>query len=403
MMSVFDVVVVGGGIVGATMAIALAKKTNLHIALLDSKALTPNWKSGKCDHRVSSISLASKRIFEKLSVWDAIQSKRVSPYKKMHVWDANGDGSIHFDSKLIQSKELGYIIEDNVIRSSLLESIVDATSVHLFAPCNLVSLQENSDGMLLSTEDGNQLQARLVIAADGGNSWVREQVEIELQSWDYEHQAIVATVQTVLPHHLTARQRFLSTGPLAFLPLLDEHECSIVWSTSPAHAKELLALNDAAFQKVLAGAFDYQLGDIAAVSQRYSFPLTMRHAKKYVKERLALIGDAAHTIHPLAGLGVNLGLLDAVSLAEVIVDALTKNRDFASVSTLRRYERWRKGDNVAMLAFVEGIKYLFASDATAIKSMRNIGLNVTNQMHFLKEFFVKYAVGNRGDMPILAR
>lgn len=231
---------------------------------------------------------------------------------------------------------------------------------------------------------------------------MRDQIDVQMKTHDYNHIAIVTTVQTELPHQATAWQRFLKTGPLAFLPLQNPNTSSIVWSTVPEHANELLAMDEVEFRNALCDAFESRLGGIIQIDKRYHFPLQMRHAKNYVKEHIALIGDAAHTIHPLAGQGVNLGLLDALCLVETVVDAVNKHRNYASMTTLRRYERWRKGDNLAMLAMVEMLKSLFMSDKALVKNFRSFGLNFTDRVSFLKNFFAKYALGNRGDLPKLA-
>lgn len=398
----FDIVIIGSGIAGATAAIALAKQTSLSIAVVEAKQPLPYEAKKNYHYRVSAISPASKNILENLGVWSSIQQKRISSYQKMCVWDAQGQGEIHFDCNTHHQNELGYIIEDNVIRSSLLEQFSQHSNIHFLCPLKLIALQENEDHIELSTDDNKKIIAKLVIAADGANSWVREQTHIEIKSWDYQHTAIVATVKTELSHQATAWQRFLPGGPLAFLPLNDQHHCSIVWSASHNEAEHLMSLEENHFNDLLAEAFDHRLGKILATHDRHSFPLRMRHAKNYVHAHLALIGDAAHTIHPLAGQGINLGMLDAATLVEIIIAAQNQNRDFSSLATLRRYERWRKTDVVAMLAIVEGLKHLFASENYLIKTMRNAGLNFSNRAGLIKHFFVDYAAGKRGDMPELA-
>lgn len=398
----YDIIIIGSGIVGLTAALALADSTPLRIAILEAKETPSTWQKEKYDHRVSAISLAAKNIFHNLHVWKSIHAKRVSPYTKMMVWDAGSDGAIQFDCREVGEAELGYIIEDNVMRACLLEKIRAHAQIELIFPVELISLQQQKDHVELHTSDGKIFQTKLLIGADGANSWVRTQAGIELKTWNYDHTAIVASVQTENSHQQTAWQRFLLTGPLAFLPLQDEHMCSIVWSVPPDEAEKLLSLDDAEFQNQLTEKFANKLGKIISVSARYSFPLHMRHAKHYVQPRLALIGDAAHTIHPLAGQGVNLGLLDAVCLVEVIADAVTKSRDFSSLATLRRYERWRKSDNLAMLSVVEILKNLFASEKKPLQTLRGLGLNVTNHIPFLKSFFANYALGKRSDMPAKA-
>jgi 2-octaprenylphenol hydroxylase len=401
--SVYDVIVVGGGIVGATTALAMAQQTDLKIGLLDTKNLVANWQHDQYGSRVSAISLASQRIFQRLGIWDVLQAARVSHYQKMLVWDANSDGKIQFDCHPLQLPALGFIIEDELIRQSLYAALHKQKNIHLLAPLKVLSLQKTPAHILLETEQQGLLQASLVVGADGGDSWVRKAAQIDLKNRPYEHEAIVATVKTAYPHAATARQRFLTSGPLAFLPLAEAHTSSIVWSTSANEAASLMLLSDAEFQHELSAAFGFELGEVTAVGARQRFALQMRHAKNYVQAGIALVGDAAHTLHPLAGQGVNLGLLDAVCLAEVVADAVGKQRNFASLATLRRYERWRKGDNIAMLAFVKVLKQLFGSELKTLKRLRSFGLNMTDQLDFAKHFFVETAAGNRGDLPKLAR
>ena len=402
-MSQYDVVIVGGGIVGLTTALALALKTHLSIALVDAKPLVANWQSEVEDRRVSAISLASQRIFQQLNVWDSIVAKRVSPYRKMFVWDESTQGQIQFDSAELALTTLGHIIEDGAMRASLLAALQQCDAVTLLSSQHFVSLERGAEGIALRTQDGVCLSARLVVAADGGHSWVREKLAIALDMKDYAHTAIVASVQTTLPHDATAWQCFKNTGPLAFLPLQDLYRASIVWSTTPEHAAELLQLSDANFLTELTQAFQQRLGDVIAVSERQHFPLMMRHAKQYVQAGVALVGDAAHTIHPLAGQGVNLGLLDAACLVDVITDALVKQRDFASLAQLRRYERWRKGENAMMLTMVGFLKDFFAAKTPAVRQVRSVGLNLVNRLDYVKNYFMQYALGQRAEMPSLTQ
>ncbi len=403
-LSIYDVVVAGGGIVGLTAALALAQTRQLKIAVVDSNAFSFAWNKSEYDARVSAVSLATKNIFQTLQVWESIVQKRVSPYTHMQVWDAEENGEIHFDCADVNESALGFIVEDNVMRTSLLERLRDFANVEFIAEQKISSIRREEKihqreplWTIQFVSAAREIKAKLLIGADGANSLIREQAGIELKSWDYEHTALIATVDTEFSHQRTAWQRFLTTGPLAFLPLVDEHACSIVWSTSSAHAQELLALNESEFCQALEAAFKSKLGAIKKTTARYHFPLRMRHAKNYVQSGLALIGDAAHTIHPLAGQGVNLGLLDAVFLAEVVYDAIKKNRDYTSLATLRRYERERKSDNAVMLAGVEVLKKLFSSKNNSIQQLRTWGLMMTNRTRLLKNFFINYALGYRGD------
>jgi len=389
----YDIIIVGSGIVGSVTALALAKKTSLKIALLEAQEISSAWQSTHYDHRVSAISLVSKRILQNVAVWDDIQAKRITPYTHMHVWDEGGTGKIDFDGLDIQEEVLGYIIEDSVTRTSLLQKISQTSSIDFIHPVKLTSLQKKMHSIELTTADNHIFSAKLLIAADGANSWVRAQTHVELKSWDYEQTAIVATVKTTLPHQQTAWQRFLVTGPLAFLPLADANQCSIVWSATHGYAHELLTLSDDVFCEKLSTAFEKKLGNVVGVSKRYHFPLRMRHAKKYVQDRVALIGDAAHTIHPLAGQGVNLGLLDAANLVETVVTAVNKRRDFSSLATLRRYERARKSDNLIMLASVDLLKQLFSNQNRVVKNLRNGGLSLTDRFVVIKKLFAHYASG----------
>jgi 2-octaprenylphenol hydroxylase len=395
---VYDIIIIGGGIVGTTTALALAQQTNLQIALLDSHAQQP-WKPEIQDARVSAITLASQRIFQRLKVWPAIAAKRLSPFNKMHVWDTQGE--LEFDCKALHEPHLGYIIEDQVLRASLAEQLSAHANLHVIAPVKLISLQDKMTHQELIT-DQTTLYAKLIIGSDGANSWVRKQTQIAIAESTYDQVALVATVQITLSHQQTAWQHFLNTGPLAFLPLQDSHAASIVWSTSPTEAARLLALAEKEFNAELTRALTAKLGAVINSSPRLSFNLIKRHAKNYIQPRLALIGDAAHSIHPMLGQGVNLGLLDAACLVAVIIEALSKQRDFASLAVLRRYERWRKGDNATMLAMVDGLKNIFANTRSPVQSIRGMGLNSLNNLPWIKNFLAGYAAGNRNDMPPLA-
>ncbi len=398
----YDLIISGGGMVGAMLAAALGH-ADLNIALLEGTPLERIQPGVELDCRVSAINRASQRMFASVGAWDGMTAWRVSPFRTMRVWDAAGFGQIHFDSADLGEPLLGWIIENRVIQSALLERAQQRPAVTLLNPVALESAEALAgNGWRVQLTDGRILTTRLLVGADGAQSKVRQLADIDVRGWDYDQKAIVANVRTAESHQETAWQRFLPTGPLAFLPLSDGR-CSIVWVMAPESADELLALNDAEFAEALAAAFDQRLGAIGAVGSRGAFPLRLQHARAYVKPGLALMGDAAHVVHPLAGQGVNLGLLDAATLAEVILDALAVGHDFSSIKTLRRYERRRKGDNLLMLGVMDGFKRLFGNTLPPVRLLRNLGLNLTDASGPLKNLIARRAMGLEGDLPRLAR
>lgn len=401
-MQTHDVVIVGGGMVGLTLALALAEQTGLSIAVLEARAEPVEWSLASYQPRVSAIALSSVRLFKALSVWDTIVAKRVSPFTQISVWDGKWQGQIDFHAQDIAEPSLGFIVENNVIQQALLEKVQQSPNIKLISPADLVSLHEVPTGIELVANSGQLFKAKLVVGADGAHSWVRQQIGIDVSQHDYLQKALVATVHTASPHQQIARQVFLETGPLAFLPLASSNTSSIVWSLPTTDADYLKTLSVDLFKQKLMHAFDGRLGEIVDVEQRFTFPLKHQQANQYVKSRVALIGDAAHTIHPLAGQGVNMGLLDACSLADVIRHAQKARRDFSSIHQLRRFERWRRADNMPMLKGVDVIKQFFASDQKAIELLRYMGLEATNQLGALKNIFIRHAVGNRTDLPTLA-
>jgi 2-octaprenylphenol hydroxylase len=401
----FDIVIVGGGMVGATLACALAD-TDIRIAVVDS-APAPEVDPSEYDLRVSAVTPGSKAIFEAIGIWSAMQSQRISCIDAMTVWDEAGSGHIDFDSAEMAQPCLGYIVENRVIRKAALDRMQALRNVEFLCPASVSEIRKDDKRISLQLDDGSVLELQLLVGADGANSRVRTWAGIDTRSWSFEQKAIVATVTTSGAHAGVARQRFLETGPLAFLPLDDAHKSSIVWSADNARADALLSLNDADFiselQASIADGPGLALGEVVAVSRRAAFPLTSAHADDYVSERVVLVGDAAHRIHPLAGQGLNLGLGDAAVLAEVLIDAAREGRDVGSLRILRRYERWRRGDNALMLASMDGFKRLFSNDHPVLGSLRNVGLDLADTLSPLKYRIMLYAAGLAGDRPKLMR
>ena len=287
----YDIIVVGGGMVGLTFAAAISQQTSLSIAILEAQKESHSWIEDQYHHRVSAIALSSQRIFQALHVWNDIKHKRVSPFSKIQVWDTAGKSNIEFNSNDIAEPWLGWIIENSAIQTSLEEKIKKNPRIEWVSSIKLSAFQEDENGVALTSENGQIFKAKLVIAADGAQSWLRQAAGIEVNVHDYEQEAIVATVATALPHQQTARQCFRDTGPLAFLPLLDMNTSSIVWTLPVDEAVRLMQLDDKGFCDALANTFDQCLGEVLTIGKRYTFPLRKQHAECYVKSRVVLIGD----------------------------------------------------------------------------------------------------------------
>lgn len=401
-----DVVIVGGGMVGLGLAAAL-KHSALKVLVVEGQL--PDPQLGEvADNRVSALSLASQQILRHVGAWDGIEARRLQAYDKMAVWEQDSFGHIDFDAASLRQANLGHIVENRVIQLALLEAILaggtrGASNIQLLTPARAKSLQSGPAGALLLLEDGQAISAKLVVAADGAHSWVRRQADIPLTSWDYGHHALVATVRCAEPHEAVARQIFTPDGPLAFLPLWKENLCSIVWSLPAARAEALCTCDDEQFNRQLTTAFDARLGLCKVEGPRSAIPLTARYARDFARERLVLVGDAAHTIHPLAGQGVNLGLLDAAALAEQILQNHAAGEDIGLLANLRSYERWRKSEAARMLAAMEGLKRLFSGANPLKKLVRGVGLRAANLLTPFKEGVIRAAMGLEGDLPALAR
>jgi len=412
--SIYDVVIVGGGLVGTTLACALATELGEHysIALIEVRepAPLPVIDEGTAfEPRVSALTQASRQLLTNIGVWSEITRQRFGLMRNMTVWDADGTGHIEFKGEDLGQSELGFIVENRITVACLFERLKHFKNIELIAPATISDLSEQqADGLRrVRLGNGRELTAKLVVGADGAMSKVRDLSGIFLREKAYQQSAIVTTVKTEKPHQHTAWQRFLDSGPLAFLPLRtsegDDHHCSIVWSVDDDQVDDLMALDDDAFKAELERAFESRLGKICEVDPRFVFPLRQRHAVSYVEAGLALVGDAAHTIHPLAGQGVNLGMLDAAVLTEELKRAQKRELSSGDLSVLQRYQRRRRGDNSLMMGTMRGFKLLFGESDLPVRWLRNTGMNCLNQLEPLKNRVAANAMGLSGDLPDLAK
>ncbi len=396
------IIIIGGGIVGLVLATALGQ-ANLPVTVIENKLPELEWSKHPLDSRVSAINKASQQILLNLNIWEKLPVDSVTPLHGLTVWDSVGGGEIHFDSDQIGEPQLGFVIENRALIKILWENLAHLSTVTLLSPATPVKVIHAPSHLQLVLADQTVLPAQLIIGADGGHSWVREEMAIKWQERSYEQQALIAVVHCVRSHQNIGWQSFLPEGPLGVLPLVDSQTAAIVWSNTLLAAERLMGLSPTDFNQELSQALNYRLGAMTCLTELKKIPLVMRHAQEYVQHRFALIGDAAHTIHPLAGQGVNLGFLDAAALFQVIIKAQQKQQDIGNIRVLRRYQRWRKGDNTLMLAAMSGFKELFAQNASWVVNLRSQGLSLTDHTSWLKKLIMHYATGFQGDLPSLAK
>jgi 2-polyprenylphenol 6-hydroxylase len=427
----FDVLVVGGGPVGACMGALLARGTGqgaagrgsagrpsasaLRVVVLEPNRPAMPAADAPIDARVVAVSRSSERILRAAGAWDQISAPasapahtatpgpRLNPYERMRIWHESvapsSPGALVFDAADVGEPNLGYIVENRVLQAALLDTFADSGGV--IESAQLVSLHVGADSVSVETS-GGKLAARLVVGADGALSSVRQAVGLTADSSDYRQTAIVATVATERSHEKTAWQRFMRDGTLAFLPLADGTS-SIVWSADNDIASVLLAGSPTEFAAALDRASDGALGATRLVSERASFPLRRLAAHNYVAQRVALIGDAAHVVHPLAGQGVNLGLLDAAALAQLLLDAGKEREDPGALRVLRQYERWRKSEVAFMSTAIDGFDRLLAHGRGPLSKLAQRGLGLVNRSPELKRFFIARALGTSGELPRVAQ
>lgn len=397
----YDVVVIGAGIAGAALAAAITNQ-GLRIALVEAaplgrQALPSTIDLASFDPRVSALTPRSREFLERLEAWQSVANYRHLPYRHMTVWDAEGTGRIEFDCAEVDAAALGHIVENRAIVDALLARVAESADVTLFNPARLESFEREAGGsMQILLDNGESLATSLIVAADGALSRVRDMAGFNTREWDYGHRAIVATVEVEASHQHTAWQRFLSSGPLALLPLPGDqgrHYCSIVWSLEEDLVEDLLRQDDSGFCRELEAASERCLGAVLACSARGAFPLRQRHAVDYVQPGIALVADAAHTIHPLAGQGINLGLQDVDVLAQEILAGAKRGVGPGDIELLRRYQRRRKSENLLMMAAMDGFKRLFEQQALPVRWLRNVGMRGLGQLAPLKQQIIRHAMG----------
>ncbi|MGH1486758.1 MAG: UbiH/UbiF/VisC/COQ6 family ubiquinone biosynthesis hydroxylase [Cellvibrionaceae bacterium] len=399
-----DITIIGAGLVGAVLALTIAsapENQSLSVTVIDQgaepKAPDINASSPTFDPRVVALTHASVELLKSIDVWSSVLEQRVCFYRHMTVWDDEGTAEIQFDAKELNQESLGVIVENSLLLTTVLSKLTTFNNVKIIRKQSIEAIEPLAEkkGKRVVLSNGDKIQTSLLLAADGGFSKVRELLGFPVRCWDYAHKAIVATVKSERVHQYTARQNFLTTGPLAFLPLGEASEkyCSIVWSVESERADQLMALSVEEFEQALEKAFEYRTGKVKVADKRYCFPLIQRHAVEYIAPQVALVGDAAHTIHPLAGQGVNLGLLDASVLAQEIRRASQRNLLLTDESILRRYQRQRKRNNLEIMLLMESFKRLFGSRQLAVRWLRNSGIKALNKVGPIKNWLARQAMG----------
>ena len=395
-----DVLIVGGGFVGLALACGLAG-SGFSVAVIEAgdpqAALRADF-----DGRASSIALTSRRLLSAIGVWPKLADE-AAPMLDIRVSEGASRLFLHYDHREVGNEPFGHMLENRVLRCALLERAQEMPAIRLLAPARVAVLQRDDLGVEARLAGGQVIRAPLAIAADGRGSRIRDEAGIGVTQWSYRQTAIVCTVEHERSHAFTAQEHFLPAGPFAMLPMLPETRSSIVWTERRDLAPAIMALDDEGFTRELRHRFGDFLGEVRPVGPRFCYPLALQYATRATATRLALIGDALHAMHPIAGQGLNMGLRDVAALVEVLEQARDEGRDLGSDAVLARYARWRRFDNTLMLVMTDGLNRLFSNDFGPLRLARGLGLAAVNQVPPLKRLFMQHAMGTVGDIPRLMR
>lgn len=398
----FDVLIAGGGMVGASLACALGGQA-LRVGVIEAVPLNTQHQPSY-DDRTIALAYGTRRIFTAMGVWSRLQSG-VTPIARIHVSDRGHFGALRMDCREEHIEALGYVVESRRLGQALAETLSIHDNITLLCPASLQSFDTGDDGVTVTIDEqgtARTLTARLLIAADGGKSAVREQLGITTTRWDYGQSAIITNVTPGHPHDNTAYERFTDSGPLALLPM-SEGRCAVVWTHRTEDAERTMALDDAGFLAALQARFGYRLGRLRKVGKRSVYPLQLIRAREHIRARVALIGNAAHTLHPVAGQGFNLGLRDVAALADVLCSARGAGEDIGSIEVLRRYEQWRRRDHRRAIAFTDGLVRIFSNSHAPLSVARGLGMTALDLFPGMKHGIVRHAMGVSGRLPRLAR
>jgi len=400
-----EVLIVGGGLVGSTLAIALAQ-AGVDVVVIDTQDPRAGLDAG-FDGRASAIALATQRVLAGLGIWPPLEAY-AAPIKEIRVSEGRSLFFLHYDHRETGEEPFGFMVENRNLRKALFHRVREFDAIRFLAPAAVRLLARQGAGVTADLSDGRKVKARLAIAADGRNSRTREGAGIRVTHWSYEQAAIVCSVAHERSHDFTAHEHFLPAGPFAILPLMGDldrpgHCSSIVWTERADLAPAIMALDEKNFIAELQRRFGEFLGPLEVIGPKWCYPLSLQFTERTIDKRLALIGDAAHAMHPIAGQGLNMGLRDVAALAEVVLDAKRLGLDIGDGTMLERYQRWRRFDNTLMLAMTDGLHRLFSNDIRPLRLARDIGLAAVNNLPPLKKVFMRQAMGLVGDLPRLMR